>query len=121
LVTSKVSLRENFERDLEIEFILTDGSPLRISLPFALMTEPKAIFKVLRFKGEREHLIKRVNDVIYTFQQAVSHGFVTKERCFVLTDTASKQAESVRNQLTGYGNIIDVTSAAAGKELEGLV
>ena len=109
--------RDGFEKDVEIEFTPADSDPVRISVDYVLSGKTKAIFKVIRFKGTREHLIKRVNDVIYTFQQAVVHGFTNKELCFVLADDPSEKMKDLDGQLRCNGTIINILKTDAKGQL----
>lgn len=118
LTRSEIEFLDGFERDVEIEFKPNGATPVRISADFILSGKTNAIFKVLRFKGTREHLMKRVNDVIYTFQQVVAHGFTTKDFCFVLTDTPTNQNKELHSLLERHGVAIDITMDEAAKKLE---
>jgi len=121
LTRSELEYLDGFDRDVEIEFMPAGIAPVRISADYILSGKTNAIFKVLRFKGMREHLIKRANDVIYTFQQAVMHGFVTKDFCFVLTDTPTTQSKDLHSQLEEHGVAIDITGSGSAKKLERLL
>lgn len=118
MAQSRVMYKEGYERDIEIEFTPVGSDPVRISADFALTGTIKAVFKVIRFKGTREHLIKRVNDVIYTFQQAVVHGFAPKGFCFVLSDKPTQQNEDLHLLLSRYGVTINVLESSAGQQIE---
>ena len=98
-------------------FTPADAAPVKISTDYVLSGKTNAIFKVLRFKGTREHLIKRVNDVIYTFQQAVVHGFTSKELCFVLADEPSENMKDLDEPLRGYGTIVNILDSNAKSKL----
>ena len=118
LIRSEAKYSGSFERDIEIEFTPQDAAPVRIGVNFALTGERKALFKVLRFKGPREHLVKRANDAIFTFQQAVAHGFTSKEYCFALTDSPTKHNEDLTTLLASYCTVIDITKDGSTRELE---
>lgn len=118
LIRSEVKYASTFERDIEIEFTPKDAAPVRIGVNYALTGERKALFKALRFKGAREHLMKRVNDVIFTFQQAVSHGFTSKKYCFALTDSPTKLSEDLVKLIADCCTVIDITKNGSARELE---
>lgn len=119
LAHSGMMLGEGFEKDVEIEFTPAGASPVRINADYALTGDAgRAVFKVNRFKGARAHLVKRVNDVIYTFQQAVEHGFAAKEFCFALTDRPTKQNKDLHALVSRYGVAINIMDNVAAKTLE---
>lgn len=115
---SETKYADGFERDIEIEFNPQDAAPVKIGVNYALTGELKALFKVLRFKGPREHLVTRVNDVIFTFQQAASHGFTSRKYCFALTDSPTKQNEDLAVLLTDCCTVIDITKEGSARKLE---
>ncbi len=118
LTRSEIEFLDGFEKDVEIEFTPTGLPSVRISADYILSGKTNAIFKVLRFKGSREHLMKRVNDVIFTFQQATSHGFTSKPYCFALTDTPASSHDDLYKSIVGAGMVLDITKENSAKILE---
>jgi hypothetical protein len=118
LAQSGMMLGEGFEKDIEIEFTSAGAAPVRINADYALTDDSRrAIFKVIRFKGARTHLVKRANDVIYTFQQAVEHGFAAKEFCFALTDKPTKQNKDLHALISRHGVTVNVMGNLAAETL----
>lgn len=118
LIKSELEHTDGFEKDVEIEFTPAGLPSVRISADYILSGKTNAIFKVLRFKGSREHLMKRVNDVIFTFQQATSHGFTSKPYCFALTDTPTSSHDDLYKSIVGAGTVLDITKENSAKILE---
>lgn len=118
---SETKYADGFERNIEIEFTPENAPAARIGVNYALTGTRKALFKVIRFKGSREHLVKRVNDVIFTFQQAVVHGFTSRKFCFALTDTPTKHNEDLVTLLADCCTVIDITKDGSARELEMIV
>lgn len=115
---SETMYADGFERDIEIEYTPQDAAPVKISVNYALLGGRKALFKALRFKGAREHLVKRANDLIFTFQQAVNHGFTPRKYCFALTDSPTKHNEDIVALIANCCTVIDITKSGSAKELE---
>ncbi|NJD39235.1 MAG: hypothetical protein FIA89_13075 [Geobacter sp.] len=121
LIKSELEHTDGFEKDVEIEFTPEGLPSVRISADFILSGKTNAIFKVLRFKGSREHLMKRVNDVIFTFQQAISHGFTSKPYCFALTDTPTSSHDDLYKSIVGAGTVLDITKENSAMSLERII
>lgn len=118
LIKSELEYTDGFEKDVEIEFNPAGLPSVRISADYIISGKTNAIFKVLRFKGTREHLMKRVNDVIFTFQQAAFHGFTSKQYCFALTDTPAASHDDLCKSMEGCGTVLDITKENSAKVLE---
>lgn len=103
--------RRGFEKKLEIEFTPQGSSPIKIAVDYAVIDEPNSIFKVLEIKGSEKQMLKKVNDIVSTFERAVEHGFVTRDNCFLLTNKLPKPElmETVTTPLKRIYKVIDIS------------
>ena len=115
LTDSQISDRQDFFRDIEVEFASDSniGTEL-VNFSYILEAPPRAVFKAINFNSNRSSLVRQVNDALYCFERAVANGFVSRDRCIVLAGNISK-GNLYLNQLGSVAHIIDIRASDAAE------
>ena len=126
VVEAGVERESGYQEDFFVEFpgVAQEESPrVRIHLAFLAGREQAVGFKLVRFRDVApEALVMAINDAVYSFGLAVQHGYLQRNRCVVLIDTPDElQREHYYNSLVGSGQIIDIFSPGASRDLSQLV
>lgn len=118
LQRTELAFREDFVRDVEVEFAAREGKdPLIVTFPFLLVGEPRAGFKVVRVHSPQKAFVRQVNDALFTFERCAAHGFLRRERCVVLTEPATPAKAVPMRALSAAAHVVDVTRAGAAEEV----
>ena len=120
LEDSGVAARADFHRDVTVEFS-PNGAVELVGFSFLLETRPRAVFKTVHFAGGRNSYVRQISDALYSFERAVANGFVSRERCFVLTENLSQERESYLDRLRLFATILDVKDPDVADKIENIL
>lgn len=118
LVRSKIALRTEFMRDVEVEILTeADALPVLLTFPFLLNETPRIGFKVVRPHGGLTSYQREVNDTLSTFEKAVTFGFLERSRCLVFTKKPSVERVPLVEMLSRSAVVVDVSLPDAWKTI----
>lgn len=109
LTRSKLALRADFMRDVEVEILTkSDAPPMVLRFAFLLEERPRIGFKVVRPHAGTASYGRQINDAVYTFEEAVTCGFLERSHCFVLTKKPSEGRRPLIEVLSRSATVVDV-------------
>lgn len=120
LKMAKLYYQTGFEKDISVEFQPGNRASITIKLPMVLMEKPRTIFKIINPKATMDSLLRQINDAVFTFDTAVSAGFVDKDHCIAITDTAPAPKIQHINRLSDHANLVFLSDADVITKMTGI-
>lgn len=122
ITRSKIALRTEFMRDVEVEILAeSDAPPTLLRFAFLLDERPRIGFKVVRPHAGITSYGRQVNDAIYTFDKAVTAGFLERSRCLVFTKKPSGGRVPLIEMLSRSAVVVDVSFPDAWKTIRAAI
>jgi len=116
---AEIAYLPGFEKGIEITIEERGGQPAAIFILDYYLSEGKRMgFKVLRFHhAHTKSLITKLNDILTAFTEAQRTGFLERDRCIVLCDTAIGKKSNYVERLQSVATVINVTEKDAHRKI----
>ncbi len=118
LTATNLRGRVGFEEKVQIEFLPGQRrASATITLPFVIDCKPRFAFQIVPASNTITTLVNRVSEAVFTLQEAISHGYTTKEYCIVMTCKIKPSCSEIMRPLYELAHVIDVTQPDASDKV----